>query len=253
MLNLKKIVAVANQKGGVGKTTTAVNLAASLSILGKKVLLIDMDAQGNATTALNINRDNPNNSYNLFYSSVLPVETELKHLYCLPSSKNLSALDLELNLQNNREYVFRESLNSIKNEYEYIIIDCPPTLSLVNINVFAAANSILIPVQCEFYALEGIVQLLETIEAVKNNWNNELYIEGILMTMFDKRNTLSANVIKNMQTCFQSYMYDVCIPRNVRLSEAPSYGKPAVIYDSSCNGSKAYMDLAIEFLRRNNE
>ncbi len=246
-----KIISVANQKGGVGKTTTAVNLATALSTIGKKVLLIDFDAQGNATTALGLGKNLVNNSYELLYNAVMPHKSFIANLDCIVSSKNLAAVDIELANIEKREYMLRNNIHSL-NEYDYIFIDCPPGLGMITINSFVASNSIIVPLQCEFYSLEGIVQLLETINAVKNQWNSNLEIEGIVMTMFDKRNILAKNVLKNVKEHFGEYLYESIIPRNVRLSEAPSFGKPAIIYDINCSGSQAYLNLAREFLERQN-
>ncbi|QEK38509.1 ParA family protein [Candidatus Cytomitobacter primus] len=253
-----KILSVTNQKGGVGKTTTCVNLSTALAALGKKVLLIDMDAQGNATTALSVDKDSDNNSYDLLVGSVKHseefapnhIETFIPNLYCIPSSKNLSALDIELANTENREYILKHSLENIKDNYDYIFIDCPPALNMITLNAFVASNSLIIPVQCEFYSLEGIAQLLETIHAVQSQLNKDLKIEGILMTMFDKRNILANNVLKDVKEHFGDYLYDTIIPRNVRLSEAPSFGKPVIMYDINCSGSQAYLQLAKEFLER---
>ncbi|QEK38008.1 ParA family protein [Candidatus Cytomitobacter indipagum] len=250
-LNKKcKIIAISNQKGGVGKTTTCVNLSAALAISGKKILLIDVDAQGNATTALGLEKNEQINSYDFINRDCSDyIQTNINNLFCIPSSNNLSALDVELSSKDQREYFLSNQINKIKNDFDYIFIDCPPSLSMITINVFVASDSILIPVQCEFYSLEGIAQLLETINAIKGNLNKKLHIEGIVMTMFDKRNILANNVLSNVKEHFGDYLYESVIPRNVRLSEAPSFGKPAIIYDVHCSGSKAYLSLAKEFLR----
>lgn len=253
-----KIIAITNQKGGVGKTTTCVNLAAALAIVGKKVLLIDMDAQGNATTALGLEKNGQKiNSYDFINGVSDDYQiTDIENLFCISSSQNLSALDIELAAKENREYFLKNQLTHLQSKifdeqqcnFDYIFIDCPPALNIVTINVFVAADSVIIPVQCEFYSLEGIAQLLETINIIKNNLNENLQIEGIVMTMFDKRNILANNVIQNVRQHFEDYLYHSVIPRNVRLSEAPSFGKPAIIYDVHCSGSKAYLSLAKEFL-----
>ncbi len=246
-----KIISIANQKGGVGKTTTCVNLAASLATIGKKVLLIDLDAQGNATTALSLEKNLNNNSYKLFYEKVEAENTFIPNLECIVSSKNLSALDIELSNIESREYMLKKNLEAFEN-YDYIFMDCPPALGMITINAFVSSNSIIIPVQCEFYSLEGISQLLETINSVQKKWNADLEIEGIVMTMFDKRNILANSVLNDVAKYFDNYLYKSVIPRNVRLSEAPSFGKPAIIYDVKCSGSQAYLNLAKEFLEKQN-
>ena len=249
-------IAVINQKGGVGKTTTVINLAASLSILGQNNLIIDLDPQGNATTGLGkSNNDEEKSIYNLLIKKIKINETiqktEIKNLDLIGSHVNLSGLEVETANDSNRAFVLKEILKAEKNDllkkYDNIFIDCPPSLSLLTIMALVAADELLVPLQTEFFALEGITQLVKTIERIKENLNPNLKIRGILLTMFDKRNKLSLEVDREARSYFKDKVYKTVIQRNVRLSEAPSHGLPCVIYDKSCVGSKSYFKLAKEF------
>lgn len=253
-------LAVINQKGGVGKTTTVINLAASLSILGLNNLVIDLDPQGNATTGLGkSNTDEDNNIYNLLIKKINIQEviqkTDIKNLDLIGSHVNLSGLEVETANDSNRAFVLKEILNSGKNsllkEYDNIFIDCPPSLSLLTIMALVASDELLVPLQTEFFALEGITQLVKTIDRIKENLNPDLKIRGILLTMFDKRNKLSSEVDQEARNYFKEKVYKTVIQRNVRLSEAPSHGLPCVVYDKNCVGSKSYFKLAQEFLKKN--
>ena len=254
------IIAVINQKGGVGKTTTVINLAASLSILGQKNLVIDLDPQGNATTGLGkSNHDDDKNIYNLLIKKINFGEglqkTDINNLDLFGSNVNLSGLEVETANDGNRAFILKEVLNKnldIINSYDNIFIDCPPSLSLLTIMALVSANEILVPLQTEFFALEGITQLVKTIDRIKINLNPTLSVRGILLTMFDKRNKLSSQVDKEARGYFKEKVYHSVIPRNVRLSEAPSHGQPCVTYDKSCSGSKAYFKLAEEFITQSN-
>ena len=254
------IIAVINQKGGVGKTTTVINLAASLSILGQNNLVIDLDPQGNATTGLGkSNNDNSKNIYNLLIKKIDFIEglqkTEINKLDLFGSNVNLSGLEVETANDENRAFILKEILSknsSVINKYDNIFIDCPPSLSLLTIMALVSANEILVPLQTEFFALEGITQLVKTIDRIKINLNPSLKVRGILLTMFDKRNKLSSQVDKEARDYFKQKVYQSVIPRNVRLSEAPSHGQPCVTYDKSCTGSKAYFELAEEFMSQSN-
>ncbi len=254
------IIAVINQKGGVGKTTTVINLAASLSILGQNNLVIDLDPQGNATTGLGkSNNDNNKNIYNLLIKKIDFIEglqkTEINKLDLFGSNVNLSGLEVETANDENRAFILKEILSknsNVINKYDNIFIDCPPSLSLLTIMALVSANEILVPLQTEFFALEGITQLVKTIDRIKINLNPSLKVRGILLTMFDKRNKLSSQVDKEARDYFKQKVYQSVIPRNVRLSEAPSHGQPCVTYDKSCTGSKAYFELAEEFMSQSN-
>lgn len=249
-----KIISVANQKGGVGKTTTAVNLATALSAVGQQVLLIDLDSQGNATTGLDIRRSQIEGSvYEVLFGDISPLQsamqTKVPNLFVIPSSIHLSGAEIELVSTENREYKLREALRQPL-PYDYIIIDCPPSLSLLTLNAFVASDSILVPLQCEFYALEGLSHLVKTIERVKTHFNPSLNIQGIVLTMYDPRNRLSSQVAEEVRSHFGEKVYNTVIPRNVRLSEAPSHGLPAIVYDMKCPGSQAYIQLAREVINR---
>ncbi len=259
-MNSRSIIAVINQKGGVGKTTTVINLAASLSILGQKSLVIDLDPQGNATTGLGrSNNEDEKNIYNLLIKKKklrdVIKTTELNNLDIVGSNVNLSGLEVETANDPNRAFVLKEILNNEENllsKYDNIFIDCPPSLSLLTIMALVASEELLVPLQAEFFALEGITQLVKTIDRIKINLNPKLKIRGILLTMFDKRNKLSTQVDKEARNYFKEKVYQTVIPRNVRLSEAPSHGQPCVVYDKSCLGSKSYFDLAEEFKKKKN-
>jgi chromosome partitioning protein len=251
-----KIVAICNQKGGTGKTTTAVNLASALTALGKKILLVDMDPQGNATSGIGVNKNEIQNSaYELILNKILPakavVKTPVENLDLIPCNIHLTGADIELVGVLSRETRLKKALAEIKADYDYIIIDSPPSLGLLTLNVLVAANSIIIPIQCEFYALEGVSQLLNTLSLVRDGLNPSLAIEGVLLTMADYRTNLTVEVINEIKNYFKDKVYQSVIPRNIRLSEAPSHGKPINVYDSASLGAKRYEELAREFIKTN--
>ena len=248
-----KIIAVANQKGGVGKTTTSVNLSSLLAKKGKKVVLLDADPQGNATSGLGVDKNVEKSLYDVLVNEE-PVENTLqdtieKNLKICPSNVNLAGAEVELVSQMSREHRLKEQLDQIKDKYDYIFIDCPPSLGLITLNSFTAADSVLIPVQCEYYALEGVGQLINTINLVKKHLNKSLEIEGAVLTMYDIRTNLSNQVVKEVKKYFDDKVYKTVIPRNVRLSEAPSFGMPITTYDPKSKGARSYEKLAKEFLK----
>lgn len=250
---MSKVIAIANQKGGVGKTTTAVNLGACLGELGCKVLVVDADPQGNATSGLGINWNHIRTSiYDCLISDIDPctavIETEFAGVWVLPSSIDLAGAEVELVDLDHREYRLRRIIASLRDDYDYVFIDCPPSLGLLTVNALAAADSVLIPIQCEYYALEGLTQLLNTIKLVKGRLNAGLEIEGVLLTMFDGRTNLSIQVADEVKRFFKDKVYSTIIPRNVRLSEAPSHGKPITVYDNRSRGAEVYRELAEEVL-----
>jgi len=249
-----RLLAIANQKGGVGKTTTAINLATALAAVGKTVLLVDLDPQGNATTGLGVKRSMIRTSaYDVLFGDVAvedaAVETKVPHLYVVPSSVHLSGAEIELVTASNREYRLKEALRRAL-PYDYVNLDCPPSLNLLTLNALVAVDSVIVPLQCEFYALEGLSHLTKTVERVKKQYNPTLDIQGVVLTMYDQRNNLTAMVENDVRGYFGDKVYKTVIPRNVRLSEAPSYGLPAIVYDMKCAGAKAYIHLASEVIKR---
>ncbi len=250
---MSRVIAIANQKGGVGKTTTAINISACLADIGRKTLLIDTDAQANATSGLGVDpRQISRSIYHVLMDgaavSDVIIQTDLKFLSLLPANFDLMGAEVEMVSLMARESRLRSALKSIRDQYDYIIIDCPPSLGLLTLNTLTACDSILIPIQCEYYALEGLGQLLETITLVQENLNPDLEIEGVLLTMQDKRIKLSEQVISEVRHFFKGQVYKTAIPRNVRLSEAPSFGKPIILYDIRSSGAKAYKKLTKEIL-----
>jgi chromosome partitioning protein len=252
-LALGKVIAIANQKGGVGKTTTAVNLAASLALSGEGILIVDTDPQGNTSSGLGVEVEE--GLYDV-YSRGRGIadavrRTAIESLSIVPSSVDLLAVELELVEREGRERVLKEKLGEVRDEYRFILIDCPPSLGLLTLNALVAADSVLVPVQCEYYALEGIGKLTKTIELVRGSFNPSLNIEGILLTMFDLRNTLSRQVAEELRNYFGGKVYNTLVPRNVALAEAPSHGKPALLYDARSRGAQCYLQLAKEILSEN--
>ena len=251
-----KIISVANQKGGVGKTTTTINLSTMLAKKGKKVLLIDADPQGNATSGVGAEKNVEYSTYDILVSDVDMAQTVektmIKNLLVCPSNINLAGAEVELVSMMSREQRLKEKLDEVKDKFDYILIDCPPSLGLITLNAFTASDSVLIPVQCEYYALEGLGQLLNTINLVKKHLNKTLEIEGALLTMYDARTNLSNQVVKEVKKYFGDKVYKTVIPRNVRLSEAPSYGMPITEYDPKSKGAKTYEKFTKEFLKINN-
>ncbi len=252
---LAKVISISNQKGGVGKTTTAVNVAACLGKLGKKTLLIDADPQGNATSGVAIDKRKVEYStYNVLVDELKAelciVETQYENLHIIPSSLDLAAAELEIASKNNRESILKNSLVGVKSEYDYIIIDCPPSLGLITANALTASDTFLVPIQCEYYALEGLTQLMSTVRRIKRQYNNTIDIEGVLLTMYDGRLNLTQQVVEEVKKFFPRKVFKTVVPRGVRLSEAPSFGMPVIYYDKSCKGSIAYTEVAKEIIAK---
>lgn len=256
-----RILTLANQKGGVGKTTTAINLATALAAIGERVLIIDLDPQGNASTGLGVGRQQrERSSYDLLLNEATVKEaavlTSVPNVAVVPSTMDLLGVELTIAAERDRAFRLKSALDNVhevkidNKPITYVLIDCPPSLNLLTINALTAADAVLVPLQCEFFALEGLSQLLQTIEQIRSTLNPRLSIQGVVMTMFDKRNNLSEEVLNDVREHMGSLVYDTVIPRNVRLSEAPSYGKPALLYDLKCAGSQAYLRLATEVIRR---
>jgi chromosome partitioning protein len=260
-----RVLAVANQKGGVGKTTTAINLGTALAAIGERVLVVDLDPQGNASTGLGIDRRNRRcSTYDVLIGDApirdAIVATAVPRLSIAPSTMDLSGLELEIGQARDRAFRLRSALTPINQgkltgvgDFSYVLVDCPPSLNLLTVNAMAAANAILVPLQCEFFALEGLSQLLQTVDQVKETLNPGLTIHGVVLTMFDARNNLSNQVVADVREFMGRKVYDTIIPRNVRVSEAPSYGKPVLVYDLKCVGSEAYLRLATEIIQREKE
>lgn len=250
-----RIIAIANQKGGVGKTTTSINLTASLAAKGKKVLLIDVDPQGNATSGFGLDK---NNLENTIYELILGecsiqdciVKNVIDNVSILPSNVNLAAAEIELIGVENKEYILKKEVEWINDQFDFILIDCPPSLSMLTVNAMTTANSVLVPIQCEYYALEGLSQLIHTVNLVKERLNPNLVMEGILFTMYDSRTNLSMQVVENVKNHVTQNIYKTVIPRNIRLAEAPSYGMPINVYDPKSAGAESYMSLADEVINR---
>ena len=253
-----KIIAVTNRKGGVGKTTTAINIATSMAAIGKKVVLLDLDPQGNATTSLGITKNQLSySSYDVLVNQVPAedaiVSTFIPGFYIIPAKADLAAAEIELIGKPGREKILKTILSALESKFDYILIDCPPSLNLLTLNALCAANSILIPLQCEFLALEGLTDLIRNIERVKKVYNPSLKIQGIVLTMFDKRNNLSLMIEKDVRAHFKDLVYQTVIPRSVRIAEAPSHGKPILFYDLKSIGAQSYLELAKEVLTREGE
>jgi len=252
-----RVLVIANQKGGVGKTTTAINLGTALAAVGEKVLLIDSDPQGNASTGLGVGRAKRKTTLSDVLMGEKPaveavVPTDLPGLYIIPADPDLSGVELEIGSQSRRSFKLRDALEQIRRDgdFTYVLIDCPPSLNLLTVNAMTAADAVLVPLQCEFFALEGLTQLMRTVELVRGSLNPALEIQGVVLTMYDRRNSLSEQVARDVREHFGQKVYDTVIPRNVRVSEAPSFGKPVLVYDLKCAGSQAYLKLAREVVVR---
>lgn len=252
---MSKVIAIANQKGGVGKTTTCVNLCAALHAKGKKVLLIDCDPQGNSTSGMGVSKNESPNCYDLLTKGTFVLDCIRKTEYgdVIPSNKDLSGATVQLVEKRSREFILKVAIQTIYHDYDYIFIDCPPSLELLTLNAFVAADSILIPMQCEYYALEGIADLMTTIKMCNKRLNPALKIQGIVLTMYDTRTNLTQQVAAELKNYFGSLVYETMIPRSIRLSEAPSHGVPGIAYDKINKGSRAYMKLADEFIRKDSK
>jgi chromosome partitioning protein len=259
-----RIISLANQKGGVGKTTTAINLGTALAAIGERVLIVDLDPQGNASTGLGIDRASRNvSTYDVLIGEAplrdAVVPTAVPRLHIAASTMDLSGLELELGSTKDRAFRLRDAIAALnthitpESDYTYVLIDCPPSLNLLTVNAMAASDAILVPLQCEFFALEGLSQLLQTVEQVRSTLNPNLSIHGVVLTMFDSRNNLSNQVVADVRQFMGAKVYNTMIPRNVRISEAPSYGKPVLVYDLKCSGSEAYLKLATEVIQRERE
>lgn len=251
-----RIIAIANQKGGVGKTTTAINLSACLAEAGQRVLTIDIDPQGNTTSGLGIEKDEVENTiYEVMLQEVDITEAACKNVFdnldVIPSNVNLAGAEIDLIDINDREYVLKNAIDEIRDNYDYVILDCPPSLSMLTVNAMTAADTVLVPIQCEYYALEGLTQLIHTINLVKKKLNPELELEGVVFTMYDSRTNLSLQVVENVKDNLNQNIYKTIIPRNIRLAEAPSHGLPINIYDSKSSGAESYRLLAEEVMSRN--
>lgn len=251
-----KVISIFNQKGGVGKTTTNINLCANLAMKGYNILTIDIDPQGNTTSGLGIDKNNLKNSmYDIMTTDIsidnVMTESELiNDFYLIPSTLELAGAEVELIKVENREHILKNKIKSMEKDFDYIFIDCPPSLGILTINALCASDSVLIPIQCEFYALEGVGQLINTVQLVQKSLNKKIYIEGILMTMWDSRNNLCNEVVSEVKNYFAEDVYNTLIPRNIRLAEAPSFGLPIMLYDDKCKGSEAYKDLTEEFMSK---
>lgn len=254
--HMGKIIAIANQKGGVGKTTTSINLSAALAEKGKKVLLIDTDPQGNATSGFGVEK---NELENTIYELILEecgirdciIDNVIKNVSVIPSNVNLAAAEIELIGVDRKEFILRNAVDYVIDSYDYVIIDCPPSLNMLTINAMTTADSILVPIQCEYYALEGLSQLIHTVNLVKERLNPALEMEGVVFTMYDSRTNLSMQVVENVKNNLNQYIFKTLIPRNIRLAEAPSYGMPIIKYDPKSSGAESYMNLAEELIRKN--